>query len=288
MLLYIFEIAIPASPVSTNAMQVLPSKELQPYIRHYLFLKSEGDHVKKLRLFSDGSMAMVLCLKGTLIDTGTKKSLPGSFVYGQINAFRDLCLMHEASFIIVVFQPDGACKLLGVPAHELTDKVIVLQDIFNSHDLRLCTRAMNLIKPEDQLNTLNTFFKKLIAGNLLSNQMLVHASLAFITKSKGLATIKELVEHTGYSERHLERAFKEGVGISPKKFAGIVKLHSFLRMLKSKTDHSNITAMCYDAGYFDQSHLIKEFRKYTGITPTEYVQDTDRLAINFMQLNVSD
>jgi AraC-like DNA-binding protein len=132
---------------------------------------------------------------------------------------------------------------------------------------------------------LNSFFHELAIKQTLSNQVLIQASLNFITAHKGAVTIQQLIKYTGYTERHIERAFNENIGIGPKKFGSIVKLHSFLKLLKNKPAEDNITGICFDAGYFDQSHLIREFRKYTGITPTKYLNDTSRLAINFMEFN---
>ena len=115
--------------------------------------------------------------------------------------------------------------------------------------------------------------------------MLVQAALEFILKNRGVITINELVKYTGYSERHIERTFIECIGLNPKKFGNTVKLHSFLKLLRDKSREENITNFCYEAGYSDQSHLIKEFRKYTGITPMQYLKNTNKLAINFIELN---
>ena len=269
-------------------MQILPTKELLPYIKHYLFLESEGHTIKKLRLFSDGNTGMVFCFKHSLIsgvqDINNLNYLPDSFIYGQIGEFKDLYLVHEASLIIVVFQPDGINKLLGISANEVRDKIISTEDMFGLPGLMLYENLFDQLNPEDKLDLLNTFFLKLTPKHSLSNQTLIQSSLNFIIKNRGTITIKQLVKHTGYTERHIERVFSESIGISPKKFGNIVKLHSFLKLLKDKSVQNNITAFCYEAGYFDQSHLIKEFRKYTGITPTQYLNDTSRLATNFMEL----
>ena len=48
-------------------MQVLPSKDLLPYIKHYLFIKSEGESIKKLRLFTDGNTGIVFTFNNNLI-----------------------------------------------------------------------------------------------------------------------------------------------------------------------------------------------------------------------------
>lgn len=273
-------------------MQILPSKELLPYIKHYLFLESEGHSIKKLRLFSDGNTGMVFCFKDCLIsgvkDINSLSYLPNSFIYGQISEFKDLYLVNEASLIIVVFQPDGINRLLGISANEVRDKIISTEDMFGLEGLMLHEKLFNQLNLEDKSDLLNTFFLKLTPKHSLSNQILIQASLNFIVKNKGTITIKQLVKHTGYTERHIERAFSESIGINPKKFGNIVKLHSFLKLLKDKSVQNNITAFCYEAGYSDQSHLIKEFRKYTGITPTQYLNDTSRLAINFLEFHSAD
>jgi len=265
-------------------MQILPSQELSPYIKHYLFLKSEGNSIKKLRLFSDGNTGMAFCLNDSFISIDKSNYLPNSFLYGQINEFKDLYLANNASFIIVVFQPDGLYKLLGISANELRDKIVTAEEIFGGRAVLLHNKLMSLENLEDTLFELNKFFYKTARKHAHSNQILVQASLNFINTYKGVVTIEQLVKHTGYTERHIERAFSETIGISPKKFGNIIKLHSFLKLLKNKSPQNNLTAICYDAGYFDQSHLIKEFRKYTGITPTEYLNNTRRLTINFMEL----
>lgn len=270
-------------------MQVLPSKELLPYIKHYLFLESEGHSIKKLRLFSDGNTGLVFCFNGRLIssvqDINSLNYLPDSFIYGQISEFKDLHLANEASLIIVVFQPDGINKLLGISAHAVRDKIVSTEDMFGLEGLMFHEKLFDHPNLKDKLYLLNTYFLKLTPKHSLSNQILIQASLNFIIKNRGTITIKQLVKHTGYTERHIERAFSESIGISPKRFGNIVKLHSFLKMLRDNSVQNNITAYCYEAGYFDQSHLIKEFRKYTGITPTQYLNDTSRLATNFMEFN---
>jgi AraC-like DNA-binding protein len=265
-------------------MQILPSKELSPFIKHYLFLESEGHSLKKLRLFSDGNTGLVFCFKGQVIvgvqDSKNINHLPNAFAYGQLSEFKDLFLVNETALLIVVFQPSGLNRLLGIPANELKDKIVKAEDLFGLQ-ATILHEKLSYNPTAARLQLLNAFF--LTMSPVVSNQQLIEAALHFIVKHKGAITIKQLVNHTGYTERHLERAFGESIGLTPKKFGNVVKLHSFLKLLKDRSDQHNITSLCYEAGYADQSHLIKAFRKYTGITPTQYLNDTSRLAINFME-----
>lgn len=270
-------------------MQILPSIELQPFIKHYLFLESEGKAVKKLRLFSDGNTGIVFSFRSNLFSNGKNNELeilPNSFLYGQISKFKDLYLVDTISLIVVVFQPAGINKLIGISADELLDNIIRIEYLFGRHGLQLQEKLFEEVNFQNKLDLLNFFFRELIAKNTLSNQsLIVQASLDFILKNKGHISINQLVKYTGYTERHIERKFIEAVGLSPKKFSNIIKLHSFLKYLKE--EHKNFTTLAYEVGYADQSHLIKEFKKYTGITPTEYVHNTSKLAINFMELDAS-
>ncbi|MES2519714.1 MAG: helix-turn-helix domain-containing protein [Bacteroidota bacterium] len=268
-------------------MQIAPTRELLPYIKHYLFLESAGDCIKKLRLFSDGNTGLVLTFRGNLIaNIHDNKSLnyPNSFLYGQISEFKDLYLAEKTLIIIVVFQPYGINRLLGISANEIRDGIIASDDIFGWQGSLFYEKLSEQSSLEAKLPILNAFFLELSAKKAISNQTLIHASLSYILKSKGNISINQLVKLTGYTERHIERTFSESIGLSPKKFGNIVKLHNFLSLLKDKSKQNNFTNFCYDAGYADQSHLIKEFKKYTGITPTKYLNDTNRLAINFMEI----
>jgi len=264
-------------------MQILPSKELLPYIKHYLFLESAADSQKTLRLFSDGNTGIVFLLNQGRLSINQSDHLPQSFLYGQISHFKDLCLIERISFIIVVFQPDGLYKLLGVPAYELKDQIIGLQDIFGQSAERLYDQLMYRNHPTVKLNALNTFFYTLAIQNKSLGQTSFSNVLKYITDHNGLLSVEELLKHSSHTERHMERIFAEQVGMSPKKFVSIVQLHFFLKLLRNKADDTTLTTISYESGYFDQSHLIRTFKKYTGFTPSIYLNNTSRLAINFME-----
>jgi AraC-like DNA-binding protein len=270
-------------------MQILPIKELLPFIKHFLFLESEGNSIKKLRLFSDGNTGIVFSFKSQFIspikDNKMFDYLPSAFVYGQISEFKDLYLAGDSTLIIVVFQPSGINQLLGIPAYNLRDTIIKIEDFFGSQGLELQEQLLEQSDLQSKLRLLNTFFMGIVSEKSPKNKILIQASLNFIVKNQGLVSLHQLVKHTGYTERHIERIFMETIGLNPKKFSNIIRLHSFIKYIKEGSN--DLTTNAYDAGYSDQSHLIRDFKKYTGITPKEYLTKTNKLAINFMELNTS-
>ena len=267
-------------------MQVSPSKELSPYIKHYLFLDNASTAVQKLRLFSDGNTGVVFSLKSKLIseinNDEVKKYLPASFLYGQLHGFKDIYSENETSLIIVVFQPNGIYQLLGIPATEFQDSIIAVEEVFDQKVTAL-QEKLSQQNNQTRVELLNHFFRSLIAAKSVSNQSIINNSLDFIFTNKGDFSVKQLVEYTGYTERYLERKFKECIGLNPKKFGNVIRLHHFLKLLKNKSDATNLTAICYDAGFSDQSHLIKDFRKHTGISPREYLFNSRKLANNLIK-----
>ncbi|WP_409417884.1 DUF6597 domain-containing transcriptional factor [Flavobacterium sp. PS2] len=268
-------------------MQVLPPKELSPYIKHYLFLENKGNDTQKLRLFSDGNTGVVFSLKSKLIsgfnNYEAQNYLPSSFIYGQLNGFKDIYSGSEMSIVIVVFQPNGINQLLGITSSELRDTIITIDDIFGLEGIELQEKLSEQSTIQEKLSLLNHFFKTLEAKKPMSNQLIAAASLDFIFKSKGQFSLKQLVDYTGYTERHIERKFTECVGLNPKKFGNIVKIHGFLKLLKNKSEDTNLTTISYDAGFSDQSHLIREFKKHTGMTPKEYLYNAGKLTNNFIE-----
>jgi AraC-like DNA-binding protein len=268
-------------------MQVLPSNKLSPFIKHFLFLSSGEKDIRKFRLFSDGNTGMVFSFGHQLMTAENNilfDHLPRSFLYGQLTQFKDIYLVPGTTLIIVVFQPSGLHQLMQIPAGELREKIIPADSLFGKEVTALQQRLSTAVTVTDNCVLLNAFFTDMVTKKTLSNQLITVATLHFINKHRGLISMPQLVKLTGYTERHIERKFQESVGIAPKKFAGIVKLHHFLKLLKEQSNDENFAGLAYAAGYADQSHLIKEFRKYTGVTPTQYSGKTQKLASNFVAL----
>lgn len=267
-------------------MQVLPPKELSPYIKHYLFLENKGNTAKQLRFFSDGNTGIVFSQKSKLIsglsNSETQNYLPGSFLYGQPNGFKNIYSDNEILIVVVVFQPNGINQLLGVSGNEFRDAIITIDAVLGRAGLELEEKLAEEITIQGRLNLLNQFFKRIEAKKPRTNQLIANASLDFIIKNKGRLSLSQLVTYTGYTERHIERKFTESIGLNPKKFANIIKLHHFLKLLKNKTGNTALTSISYEAGFSDQSHLIREFKKHTGLTPREYLYHTEKLANNFI------
>ena len=80
----------------------------------------------------------------------------------------------------------------------------------------------------------------------------------------------KIAEKLGYNERQLFRVFKKNYGVSPKVLLNIVRLHLCLTLLLEQD--INLVDIAMQCGFYDQSHFIKEIKRYTGISPLKLMQ----------------
>jgi AraC-like DNA-binding protein len=106
-----------------------------------------------------------------------------------------------------------------------------------------------------------------LAGRLLGlEDPDVARAIARIFDSGGAGRIGDLARAAGMSERALSRLFAARVGLSPKRFSRVVRFQQVLRRLDGQPDWAQLAA---DLGYFDQAHMIREFKALFGCTPGE-------------------
>jgi len=94
---------------------------------------------------------------------------------------------------------------------------------------------------------------------------------AAILESKGSISVYDLSEKFGYSERHINRLYKEAYGFGPKDFGKYVRFQGILKEIASNPDREN-SQFILGTGYSDQAHFQREFKSFTGITPKQYAK----------------
>jgi AraC-like DNA-binding protein len=159
--------------------------------------------------------------------------------------------------------------VLGVPASEIAGRVVALDDLWgDAAARRLCAR---LAEARDSSGA------AIILENAIAERVAcaperpanVRLALAAADKLAG-AHVNAVARDLGVSERHLRRVFHEIIGVGPKVFTKLVRFHHALWAARAEARPSwaNIAAA---AGYYDQAHLIADFRSIAGATPRAFV-----------------
>ncbi|HWA86180.1 MAG TPA: helix-turn-helix transcriptional regulator [Opitutus sp.] len=172
--------------------------------------------------------------------------------------------------VLVQFEPMGAAAFLRPGLDELSRRTTDLADIFAGRD-RLDHLLDCLAKAPNHRRRVETLESFLLARLRLSApDPLLSAALRWIEGMAGPKRMEQLTRYIGLSQSALERRFRRTIGLSPKKFASVIRLRHAVQLMSTEDD---LAAVANAAGYFDQSHFINDFRRAMGRTPTAYLKD---------------
>ncbi|MFI5299364.1 MAG: helix-turn-helix domain-containing protein [Polyangiales bacterium] len=155
--------------------------------------------------------------------------------------------------------------VLGVSASALAGRIIALEDLWgDAAARRLFDRLGDARNSAAAAGVLeNTIAERLTgaAGSSARAQLALGAAERLAS-----ANVTAVAIDLGVSERHLRRVFRETVGISPKTFARLARFRRALHAARAD-GHASWASIATAAGYYDQAHLIAEFRTIAGVTP---------------------
>ena len=112
--------------------------------------------------------------------------------------------------------------------------------------------------------------------------LLMVKSIDLIEQSKGQISAFMLADKLALSPKSLERKFNYYIGKSPKQYSKIIRFKNILDQLKSPNQHS-LTRIAIENGYFDQSHFTRDFKKFTGYSPRDFLNVFDDISGNDLQ-----
>lgn len=197
----------------------------------------------------------------------------GSSVVGPFDRFRR-------------FRAKGRFELLGarfnlgrtpffpyIPLREVRNRAVPLDAIWKEKYLKAEIKALEISlaqisETERRIAQMERFLIK-FAQLWQEPDTVLTRSLSLIEESKGRISIEALAFALQINPRQLERKFTRRVGLSPKTFCRLTRFHHAKSILESNHERSGAD-LAYACGYYDQTHLIQEFRLFTGQTPSRY------------------
>lgn len=248
---------------------LLPCDALKPYIR--CFVVSESDEESTYKVLASTGVVIGFQYKGKLhrIEGGKESGLAPSGVSGVSDWHRTFRSSPNIGTVLVFFREGGAANFFREPLHELFRASVSLDNFVLRSELLALEEQITEAKSESvRIGCVERFLLNRLTGK--EPDKLVLAALALIHKSKGAIRISELMEQLHISQSPLEKRFRQAVGTSPKKFASIVR---FKTLMQQSSDASSLVELAYEAGFYDQSHFIKEFKNFTGETPESFFRD---------------
>ncbi len=250
-----------------------PRSPLSQFVK-FLWLR-EGDHLSQSqsRLLPIGSMELVINLHEDRIPLFNRHS---RLEHGGTDGMR-ICGVHSESFIInndskvsmmgVHFKPGGNAAFFALPAGELHNQIVSLNKLWKNCAVELRDRLLESSTLATRFLILEQFL--LMVMQPPKHHPAVNFALREFEKSP-TSTVNTVADQIGFSTRHFNQLFRNQVGLTPKLFCRVQRLQQVLNLLvgKEQVDWADIVFTC---GYFDQAHLIHDFRALADCTPTEYL-----------------
>lgn len=176
----------------------------------------------------------------------------------------------------VHFKPWGMSPFVDLPATELRDRWVPVDAVWQRSLDRIRDRVGGLESAAATLRVVEEELRSRFAEASWRGLDLVRRTGGLLETCHGAIQVGALAEAAGVSGNHLATQFKSHVGITPKRVA---RIYRFARLILSvdALRPADWSALAPAAGYFDQAHLIREFKDFTGHTPTEYLALRRRL-----------
>ena len=196
------------------------------------------------------------------------KNRPGGIVKGIQKVPRTAILIPNSLYFGFKPYSTKGMREFSISWSELADTQIPLKDLVEENGVvEKIAAARNF---EERIDIILNFAADTLVDENYRPDFVEYTSLHICNKQGKDIKIKEISSYTGYSARYCLEKFKESHGISIKSYANIMRFQNVVRMLSCKNNDELLSDIVFENGYFDQSHLNREFRRYTNNTPLSF------------------
>lgn len=255
-----------------------PSQLLLPFIKQYWAFKTNAhtgkEHIQ--RIIPSGLMELTIYLgeKPDVINSN-KQIIENSTISGQQKSFFDLRINRPISLFSISFLPYGAMMFFDIPLNELYNNNIPLKYIIGHKIINLEERLFEAKTFDQQVKLVDAFLISQLHKNYKSFEIKrIYNTILEINKNHGLLTIDTLADKACLGRKQFERTFSEHIGSTPKQFLKIVRFQNALYQ-KQLNSSTTLTELSYLCGYYDQAHMVNDFKSISGMTPKQFFNDCE-------------
>lgn len=250
-----------------NIQSLLPPAALSSYVRSIMVIEHPQDRDGfVLPLYANGTP--------TLVFQSTRGQRNGSqvghiSVYGQAVAPTNLFISERFVLIAYFLHPYAIKAILGITAGELTNTLVDVNDLKPAKAISLQEQLLNAPSVAAQLKLINAFLLRRITNDCIDYSRIAFATAA-LQKDASAEALGKLRDQLFSTERSVQRLFEDQVGISPKLYKRICQFHMAFQQL-NHFEFVKLSDIAYRNGFSDQSHFIRVFKEFTGMSPKDYL-----------------
>lgn len=246
---------------------LLPCEKISGYVDRILVIEDVlVTNPFTLPLYANGAPTLLFqTARGTIQNNSNNLTLFGQTVFPETLTIHD-----NFTLIAYFFKPFTLFALFGVSAQELTNNPINLNLLSPSKTGPLQERLLNASSTSAMLALLDDYVFSLITKTTADCQLIRFATQAIVENASKDALIK-VQQELHITERTFQRLFEKNIGVAPNQFRRIWQFNKAFQQLNNR-QFSKLSDLAFENGYADQSHYIRAFKEFTGITPKDYLK----------------
>lgn len=249
----------------------IPSSPLNNHIALFTYYKQYNPDYSATRILPDGSVELLIILDDIqrvfYTDTSNifmckKAILSGvqrEYIYANAAGY---------SLFAIKFKVGGSYPFLHLPVSEFNNLFVDAEHVLGNALLLLREQLLELSEPREMFLLVEKYLMERLT-NYRQQQRTVDTAVFSIHNSK-LISLRQMAEELGYSQKQFIHIFKKHVGLSPKYYQRIARFNKVLKAV-DKQQSIDWSQIGYTCGFYDQAHLINDFKYFSGMAPKDYL-----------------
>jgi AraC-like DNA-binding protein len=257
------------------ATQSYQLPELRQYVDSVSFYRNEHHSDSQSLLFEgcpEGVFELIFQSDNSVWQKdrcdGVWRQRDEAFVGGLHQQGFQLKLPPDTEIMSVRFKHGAFKYVFSGRLNDFMNQKVPITELWSREGVRLQGKLKQCHDPISKLCTIAAFLEPKVHQRKHS---VIDQTVHAILTSQGVVDMASLERQSALSTAQFRKRFREEVGLSPKKYAKVIKVNAILTALDAAQTSRKLTDIVYDFGYFDQSHFIKDFKSVVGKTPTQYL-----------------
>lgn len=256
--------------------EVIPGNILKQYVKCYYTYESESSAAFEDIVFPSGCMEIIFNLGSGQWQTAAENvfvTTPPVELWGQVVKPLPVRSVGKNTMLGIRFYPHAAACFVNDDLDQFNNQVFSFEDVAGKAVKEMHAQMLETNNWDSRIELIENFLleRLSICQKKMGRIGVVNDIMNEIVKEDFYENINGVASRYGITSRYLQKLFLQYTGLTPKLYSKINRFQNSLKLV-SKKDRS-LTAIAYDCGYFDQSHFIREFKYFTGSTPSGYSQD---------------
>ena len=247
---------------------------LKHFIKFYWFMESDSEISIDNKLLPVNNTDIIINYSSPVAyEKNGKSVIPDRIHFNGIRSSTEIIRQSgKVKVFGISFYPHGIYPLLKIPMREFAGKIENLGNVLGNFSGFIADiMADNNISAKERIRVMEKIILEKMDCDCLDNREKKIFS-DFYVNNKG---VKDFCVKFGVNIKYLERLFFKYTGVSPKVFSRITRFQRISREMLYYRNYNNLTELAYDGEYYDQTHFIKEFRKFSGVTPGKFLNDRE-------------